>query len=41
MAATFGRLTGKVGVCLATLGSGVTNLVTPGAYAYDHRTKTD
>ncbi|PHS36390.1 MAG: acetolactate synthase large subunit [Sulfurovum sp.] len=33
MAATYGRLTGKVGVCLATLGPGATNLVTPGAYA--------
>jgi acetolactate synthase-1/2/3 large subunit len=33
MAATYGRLTGKTGVCLATLGPGATNLVTPGAYA--------
>lgn len=33
MAATFGRLTGKPGVCLATLGPGATNLVTPAAYA--------
>ena len=33
MAATCGRLTGKVGVCLATLGPGATNLVTAGAYA--------
>jgi len=33
MAATYGRLTGKVGVCLATLGPGATNLVTAGAYA--------
>jgi acetolactate synthase-1/2/3 large subunit len=33
MAATFGRLTGKTGVCLATLGPGATNLVTPAAYA--------
>lgn len=33
MAATYGRLTGKPGVCLATLGPGATNLVTPGAYA--------
>ena len=33
MAATCGRLTGKVGVSLATLGPGVTNLVTAGAYA--------
>lgn len=28
MAAAFGRITGKVGVCLATSGPGVTNLVT-------------
>ena len=28
MAATYGRLTGKAGVCLATLGPGATNLVT-------------
>jgi len=28
MAATFGRLTGKTGVCLATLGPGATNLFT-------------
>lgn len=33
MAATYGRLTGKPGVCLATLGPGATNLVTPTAYA--------
>lgn len=33
MAATYGRLTGKVGVCLSTLGPGAANLVTPGAYA--------
>ncbi|MFC4995169.1 acetolactate synthase large subunit [Rubritalea tangerina] len=33
MAATFGRLTGKPGVCLATLGPGATNFVTPAAYA--------
>ncbi len=33
MAATYGRLTGKVGVCLATLGPGATNLVTAAAYA--------
>ncbi|OFA32336.1 acetolactate synthase [Glaciecola punicea] len=33
MAATYGRLTGNVGVCLATLGPGATNLVTPAAYA--------
>lgn len=33
MAATYGRLTGKVAVCLSTLGPGATNLVTPAAYA--------
>ena len=33
MAATYGRLTGKPGVCLATLGPGATNLVTAAAYA--------
>jgi acetolactate synthase I/II/III large subunit len=33
MAATYGRHTGKVGVCLATLGPGATNLVTAAAYA--------
>ena len=33
MAATFGRLTGKAGVCLSTLGPGATNLVTAAAYA--------
>ena len=33
MAATYGRLTGKTGVCLSTLGPGATNLVTAGAYA--------
>ncbi|MCQ4163666.1 acetolactate synthase large subunit [Tahibacter harae] len=33
MAATYGRLTGRAGVCLATLGPGATNLVTPAAYA--------
>ena len=33
MAATYGRLTGKPGVCLATLGPGATNFVTPSAYA--------
>lgn len=33
MAATFGRLTGKVGVCLSTLGPGATNFVTSAAYA--------
>ncbi|MXI49874.1 acetolactate synthase large subunit [Pseudomonas moraviensis] len=34
MAATYGRLTGRTGVSLATLGPGATNLVTAGAYAY-------
>src|SRR5690606_4600169 len=33
MAATWGRLTGTTGVCLATLGPGATNLVTAAAYA--------
>ncbi len=33
MAATYGRLTGKPGVCLATLGPGATNFVTCAAYA--------
>ncbi len=33
MAATYGRLTGKAGVCLATLGPGAANLVTAAAYA--------
>jgi acetolactate synthase-1/2/3 large subunit len=33
MAATIGRLTGKIGVCLSTLGPGATNLVTAAAYA--------
>lgn len=33
MAATVGRLTGKVGVVLATLGPGATNLITAAAYA--------
>ncbi len=34
MAATYGRLTGKAGVCLATLGPGATNFTTPAAYGY-------
>lgn len=34
MAATYGRLTGKAGVCMATLGPGATNLTTPAAYAH-------
>lgn len=33
MAATYGRLTGRAGVCLSTLGPGATNLVTGAAYA--------
>jgi acetolactate synthase-1/2/3 large subunit len=34
MAATYGRLTGKPGVCLATLGPGATNFVTSVSYAF-------
>lgn len=34
MAATYGRLTGKAGVCMATLGPGATNFATPSAYAH-------
>lgn len=33
MAATYGRLTGRPGVCLSTLGPGATNFVTSAAYA--------
>ena len=33
MAATYGRLTGRAGVCLSTLGPGATNLVTAIAFA--------
>ena len=33
MAATYGRLTGKAGVCIATLGPGALNLTTGAAYA--------
>lgn len=33
MAAAYGRLNGKPGVCMATLGPGATNLVTAAAYA--------
>jgi acetolactate synthase I/II/III large subunit len=33
MAATYGRLTGRAGVCLSTLGPGALNLVTGAAYA--------
>ena len=34
MAATYGRLTGKAGVCMATLGPGATNFATPAAYSH-------
>jgi acetolactate synthase-1/2/3 large subunit len=34
MASVYGRLTGCAGVCMATLGPGATNLVTPAAYAH-------
>ncbi|HUA77602.1 MAG TPA: thiamine pyrophosphate-binding protein, partial [Acetobacteraceae bacterium] len=34
MAATYGRLTGRPGVCLSTLGPGALNLVTGVAYAH-------
>ena len=33
MAATYGRLTGKTGVCISTLGPGATNFATSAAYA--------
>ena len=33
MAATYGRLTGRPGVCLTTLGPGATNLTTGAAFA--------
>ncbi|MCP4406792.1 MAG: acetolactate synthase large subunit [Gammaproteobacteria bacterium] len=33
MASIYGRLTGRAGVCMATLGPGATNFVTPAAYA--------
>jgi len=33
MAAVYGRLTGKVGVCLSTLGPGATNFITCASYA--------
>lgn len=37
MADVYGRLTGKAGVCLATLGPGATNLITPVSDAFlDH-----
>ena len=34
MAATYGRLTGRAGVCLTTLGPGALNLTTSAAYAH-------
>jgi acetolactate synthase I/II/III large subunit len=34
MAATYGRLTGKTGVCLSTLGPGATNFFTSVSYAF-------
>ena len=34
MAATYARLTGKIGVCLSTLGPGATNFVTCCSYAF-------
>jgi len=34
MAATYGRLTGKTGVCLSTLGPGATNFLTCAAFAF-------
>jgi len=34
MAATYGRLTGRPGVCIATLGPGALNLTTAAAYAH-------
>ena len=33
MASVYGRLTGKTGVCLSTLGPGATNFTTAAAYA--------
>ena len=33
MAAVYGRLTGKTGVCLSTLGPGATNFMTCASYA--------
>ncbi len=37
MAATYGRLTGRPGVCLTTLGPGALNLTTSAAYAISAR----
>ena len=34
MAATYGRLTGRPGVCITTLGPGALNLATAAAYAH-------
>src|SRR3989338_6953285 len=34
MADVYSRITGELGVCLATLGPGATNLMTPAADAY-------
>ncbi|MCC2629024.1 MAG: acetolactate synthase, partial [Thermomicrobiales bacterium] len=34
MAATYGRLTGRPGVCISTLGPGALNLATGAAYAH-------
>ena len=39
MAATYGRLTGRVGVCLSTLGPGATNFVTAAVESDDERIK--
>ena len=39
MAATYGRLTGKPGVCITTLGPGALNLTTGAAYAGFAETK--
>src|SRR6266480_4806774 len=36
MAATYGRLTGKPGVCITTLGPGALNLTTGAAFAWWH-----
>ena len=41
MAATHGRLTGKPGVCIATLGPGALNLTTGAAYAHSRRHADD
>ena len=41
MASTYGRLTGKAGVCMSTLGPGATNFVTAAAHGDDHRPEAD